>query len=399
MAPAAFHAALVALQLCALVVAEVPTGPLSSVHCPSVYIYPKVPMVDTNVKAAGSGVATVSKGPAAIKELQAFGLKQRFEGMYKASQFNLALLMLYRMQHSTHCRQVRDPTKADLFVIPVFMNPKEGSEWGRLCENADLWGSDRVEGPDGYTLRFLPYLNESTASRHIFFISKGHYVVTKGEACAWIRGEAPAAPFHKGIQASGWRCAGLLLGPPHTSQRCPPPPQVFAYSHTYADRPYGTRLWDKKGSGIGGRPQVDGKVVSVPYPPWIHWTKKEFLSRPAPWQRFDDRPTRIHYVAGMHGRQADLRKKLFDGCKEVGEPTCRALSTFGDVIMEQKQHSVFCLEPEGDSPFRKSVYDSIVSGCIPGEWKRGGGGFVGRLEGTSAGRVRAQGARRESHCC
>jgi hypothetical protein len=29
------------------------------------------------------------------------------------------------------------------------------------------------------------------------------------------------------------------------------------------------------------------------------------------------------------------------------------------------QHSVFCLQPPGDSPSRKSFYDSVMSGCIP----------------------------------
>ena len=34
-------------------------------------------------------------------------------------------------------------------------------------------------------------------------------------------------------------------------------------------------------------------------------------------------------------------------------------------ILEWMQHSVFCLQPPGDSPTRKSFFDSVVSGCIP----------------------------------
>ena len=30
-----------------------------------------------------------------------------------------------------------------------------------------------------------------------------------------------------------------------------------------------------------------------------------------------------------------------------------------------KGHSVFCLEPLGDSPYRKSIWDSLSLGCIP----------------------------------
>jgi len=33
--------------------------------------------------------------------------------------------------------------------------------------------------------------------------------------------------------------------------------------------------------------------------------------------------------------------------------------------VEVKRRAVFCLEPGGDSPWRKSLYDSLTSGCIP----------------------------------
>ena len=34
-------------------------------------------------------------------------------------------------------------------------------------------------------------------------------------------------------------------------------------------------------------------------------------------------------------------------------------------IQEWMQHSLFCLQPPGDSPTRKSFFDSVVAGCIP----------------------------------
>ena len=36
-----------------------------------------------------------------------------------------------------------------------------------------------------------------------------------------------------------------------------------------------------------------------------------------------------------------------------------------DFISSHKAESVFCLEPGGDSPYRKSIYDSMLLGCIP----------------------------------
>lgn len=35
------------------------------------------------------------------------------------------------------------------------------------------------------------------------------------------------------------------------------------------------------------------------------------------------------------------------------------------LLIPWMQHSVFCLQPPGDSPSRKSFYDSVMSGCIP----------------------------------
>ena len=34
-------------------------------------------------------------------------------------------------------------------------------------------------------------------------------------------------------------------------------------------------------------------------------------------------------------------------------------------FLPPKKQSRFCLEPEGDSPERKSIYDSVLSGCVP----------------------------------
>ena len=340
---------------------------LSNLPCPTVYIYFDVPSVDGG------------RRPDDISLTRAFGARLNHTGMRDSSPYNLAELMLYRLQHSKHCRLTRDPAKADLFIIPVLTKPKIASTWANHCSNSTLWGASLVNGAgdDGYSLSFLPHLTPETARRHLFFIGKGHYVASRGVSCAWIRGEPPAARLFRDMQR-------------------------FAYSHTYAGYKFAKRSW----VGGSGAPLVDGRVVSVPYPSWIHWGNGAFAEGAAPWQRFDDRPLRIHYIAGLHGHQAALRRRLVDECESLGADTCRALARFArftEDLMAEKQRAVFCLEPEGDSPFRKSVYDSIVSGCIPGEckwgWGEAGGGIVGRLEDTSAGGVRAQGARRESRCC
>ena len=297
-----------------------PFKSLSDLPCPTVFIYFDIPLVDGGVN------------PAQLSEELAVGTLLPHPGVYYSGQFNLAVLMLYRAQHSTHCRLTRNPAEADLFLIPVLSKPKGSAEWGQLCAKKHLWGNSVARGRGGTTLKFLPHLNAETAKRHVFFISKGHYVASGGVSCDWIRGVPPAAPYFADIQR-------------------------FAYSHTFEGSKFGKRKWVPPGA-----PRVDGRVVSVPYPPWIHWSASAFGDSKAPWQNFDDRPMRIHFVAGMHGKQLTLRQRLFDDCKSLGEPACRAVDYFSAEVMLDKQRAVFCLEPEGDSPFRKSVYDSIVSG-------------------------------------
>ena len=309
-----------ALTSCAIGMASADCN-LTKMPCPTVYIYPNTPVVDGGPRPKGISFA------------HAFGMPMKeYPGVYASNQFNLAHVMLYRLQHSSHCRVTQNASEADLFVIPVLSNPKSGDTWGALCWQPNLWGRAVIRGEGGNTLRFLPHLNAATAKRHLFFISKGHYVASGGVSCDWIRGEPPAAPFFADVQR-------------------------FAYSHSYAGYKYGKRTW-----GLPGAPVVDGRVVSVPYPSWIHWSSKAFGGGAAPWQQFDKRPFRIHFVAGMHGKQIMLRKRLFEDCKALQKPACRAVDYFSEDVMIEKQRSVFCLEPEGDSPFRKSVYDSIVSG-------------------------------------
>lgn len=47
----------------------------------------------------------------------------------------------------------------------------------------------------------------------------------------------------------------------------------------------------------------------------------------------------------------------------LATPECRGSHNRNTI--EWMRHSVFCLEPPGDSPTRKSFYDAVISGCIP----------------------------------
>jgi len=91
-----------------------------------------------------------------------------------------------------------------------------------------------------------------------------------------------------------------------------------------------------------------------------------------PWERTTLRPTIVSFT-GSPRRYNDIatamREALIKQCASHGTSCVygkyshdpKALSHPGRLLRE----SVFCLQPPGDMPTRKSVFDSILSGCIP----------------------------------
>jgi len=60
-----------------------------------------------------------------------------------------------------------------------------------------------------------------------------------------------------------------------------------------------------------------------------------------------------------------VRKRIVRMCKSYKDSrACRA-SGWKPALATAKAKSIFCLEPAGDSPWRKSLSDSITFGCIP----------------------------------
>ena len=46
--------------------------------------------------------------------------------------------------------------------------------------------------------------------------------------------------------------------------------------------------------------------------------------------------------------------------------TCKAITVGAvEMLLDAKRHCDFCLEPAGDSPYRKSLADSMAFGCVP----------------------------------
>ncbi|KAK7254672.1 hypothetical protein SO694_0001045 [Aureococcus anophagefferens] len=333
--------------------------------CPSVYIYDHAAFWPVN--ASLDAVAALSAddvfGPRCSEAIP----EERPTGQYE-----MAHIVVWRLTRpprpSLHaCRRTTDPALADLFLVPTFPGGEgKTRDWARACAGET----------DGLASS-LKYLDARTAHRHVFLVSKG------------APQRAPKAA-EDGCDPWWRRPEGLL----RRALR-------FAYSDAYdaGGRPglpfYGPfRLDDDEvAARLAEDPLDDTAAIphlhSVPYPSSIHASRS---TRTPPWA----------VGAGAHGASlasfvgetraaehlyAGVRPKLIADCKAAPNAACRvygphAANRLGERgpyakvrgrqkwghfcgLEETYARATFCLEPGGDSPYRKGFYDALATGCIP----------------------------------
>uniref|UniRef100_A0A1J3H8V3 Xyloglucan galactosyltransferase KATAMARI1-like protein n=1 Tax=Noccaea caerulescens TaxID=107243 RepID=A0A1J3H8V3_NOCCA len=111
---------------------------------------------------------------------------------------------------------------------------------------------------------------------------------------------------------------------------------------------------------------------AVPYPTYFHPKSVTEVKR---WKR-KVRMMKRRYLFSFIGAprpemEESIRGDVIRKCL-ASEGSCKFLNcgTSNDCgnpvkVMEVFQDSVFCLQPPGDTPTRKSTFDSILAGCIP----------------------------------
>jgi len=138
-----------------------------------------------------------------------------------------------------------------------------------------------------------------------------------------------------------------------------------------ADDPTFTSEW-KIQLGFRATPSAEN-LHSIPYPSILSGLSQEDIRV---WDDFLAEPRqRRHLVTGTwgpHGTAAtmDMRETLQKQCEE--SDVCEFTDLEGrrditntELILDDKLHSTFCLEPTGDTPSRKGIIDDIIAGCIP----------------------------------
>ncbi len=116
---------------------------------------------------------------------------------------------------------------------------------------------------------------------------------------------------------------------------------------------------------------------AVPFPSDVHWSSS--MQRPYPWESDHERKYLLAYGGSKdsHDRRVQLlRTNLANQCREYpdvcahqtygkGRDFTAIVALNGSTIHDLYNSSVFCLNPPGDLPTRKGLFDSMLLGCIP----------------------------------
>ncbi|KAJ3683955.1 hypothetical protein LUZ61_013119 [Rhynchospora tenuis] len=111
---------------------------------------------------------------------------------------------------------------------------------------------------------------------------------------------------------------------------------------------------------------------AIPYPTNFHPSNE---SQIVEWQdkvRSTDRPWLFSFAGARRpGQAGSIRDQVFDQC--LKSTRCKLLDCASQendcdapaTTMNLFQSSSFCLQPPGDTPTRRSAFDSMLAGCIP----------------------------------
>ncbi|KAH7550301.1 hypothetical protein JRO89_XS13G0167700 [Xanthoceras sorbifolium] len=112
--------------------------------------------------------------------------------------------------------------------------------------------------------------------------------------------------------------------------------------------------------------------IGIPHPTYFHPRSDDDIIT---WQLKIIRSQRKSLVsfagAARPGAPENIRSILINQCTSSEDDKCRFLNcssggcSHPKSVIELFMESEFCLQPPGDSPTRKSVFDSLISGCIP----------------------------------
>jgi hypothetical protein len=313
--------------------------------CPKVFVYDIPSLWDLKYSLNELG---------SIEPDIVFGSKcPGIQGYRKSTQQAMAIMVLFRLMRYNTC-STTDPEKADLFLIPTYPKAKNATEIDAACLNSPK----KLE-------KLLPYLTEETAHKHFMLLAKGH-VAMNSNNCIWWK--QPSGLMKKVIR--------ITFSPVVRGSWQDDMTLVHGHAVTSAYGPIDTSTWTREKLAATIDYTSDDVIFphsfSVPYPSSINWGIDEAN---APWKDYKSARSFVaSFIGSVHGGYGeDVRKNIIKDCERLGEPTCfvdpinyaKSDKTWRCEYLKTKARSTFCLEPGGDSPYRKSLSDDLLFGCIP----------------------------------
>ncbi|XP_071741248.1 xyloglucan galactosyltransferase KATAMARI1 homolog [Rutidosis leptorrhynchoides] len=121
---------------------------------------------------------------------------------------------------------------------------------------------------------------------------------------------------------------------------------------------------------VESNPQ-DSNDFAIPYPTYFHPSRDsdifDWQNKVMQW----DRKWLFSFAGETRNHPDSIRSLIINQCRTSSageylgcgswEINCHSPS----ILMNTFGRSIFCLQPRGDTPTRRSVFDSILAGCIP----------------------------------
>eukprot|EP00605_Chrysophyceae_sp_TOSAG23-4_P001011 GSChrysophyteH1.ASY1.ANO1.1112.1 assembled CDS len=243
-------------------------------------------------------------------------------GLFQTWQFSLYRNIMQRLRTSKH--RTRDPKEATSFIVPFDMGVHS-----YIDHNTGL---PRLASPHGWMAQ---HLLRTAAKDDVFWHNRGHdHFVFLSITAYQMVGIGTKTFFMQICQ----NCTTITI------ETSPTKTAIKGRSRKY---------W-----------------YAVPYPSSFHWYEG---IKKLPWEVDGERNLLALFIGSLKTSQPNsnvLRRLLNAQCKE---PECKWVKTAHSckgVINQQDnmlllRKSVFCPAPTGDSITRKSIFDSLVAGCIP----------------------------------
>ncbi|XP_031265866.1 probable xyloglucan galactosyltransferase GT14 [Pistacia vera] len=112
---------------------------------------------------------------------------------------------------------------------------------------------------------------------------------------------------------------------------------------------------------------------AIPYPTYFHPSKDSEVSQWQDRMRWQKREYLFSFAGAPRSRhKGSIRANVIDQCK-TSSKSCKFLDCSDGAnncddpvnVMKVFESSAFCIQPPGDSLTRRSIFDSMLAGCIP----------------------------------